>query len=408
MQFSYQAKAGPIKIVEGAIEAENIDQAIKKIEDLGLVPLDVAAVSPAAEEESQKNFASVISFSQRVPLALVVAFTRQMCDLVEASVPLLKALQIAAHEMRHVTFKEVILRMHDSVKDGGTFSTALDHHPMIFSKLYVNMVKAGELSGQLDIVLNRLAQLIEKNYETRQKIRSSLAYPILIVVVGILTVFVLVTFVIPRITVIFEDFNQSLPLVTVLLLQVSHFLSRFWWLVLLVVGSGLLYFRQWVQSAPGKRRFDLWKLKTPALGTFIKNVEIGRLARTLGTLLENGITIIDALKSVQDVVENQILREEIADAVLLITQGLSLSKALGRSSYFPETAISMMAVGEETGKLEKGLYKIADSYERQADDTAKTIVSLLGPLVLVVVVAVIGTVVIAMLLPIFQMNLIVQ
>ena len=260
----------------------------------------------------------------------------------------------------------------------------------------------------MDAVLNRLAQLIEKNYETRQKVRSSLAYPALIVVVGIATVFVLITFVIPRITVIFEDFNQGLPFVTVVLLEISNFLSRFWWLVVLVIGSGLLYFRRWMQSPVGRRQWDLLKLSIPGLKNFIINVEIGRLARTLGTLLENGITIIDALKSVQDVVDNQILKEEIAEASLKVTQGSSLTKALERSPYFPESAISMMAVGEETGKLEKGLYKIADSYERQADETAKTIVSLLGPLVLVVVVGIIGTVVIAMLLPIFQMNLIVQ
>lgn len=408
MQFIYKAKAGPTKIVEGAIEAERLDLAIKKIEDLGLTPLDVVLASPAEEKEDKKSLLPAFSFSKRIPLSLIVTFTRQMCDLVEASVPLLSALQIAARQTRHEYFKETIMKMHDAVKDGGTFSSALDQHPAIFSKLYVNMVKAGELSGQLDAVLNRLAQLIEKNYETRQKVRSSLAYPALIVVVGIATVFVLITFVIPRITVIFEDFNQGLPFVTVVLLEISNFLSRFWWLVVLVIGSGLLYFRRWMQSPVGRRQWDLLKLSIPGLKNFIINVEIGRLARTLGTLLENGITIIDALKSVQDVVDNQILKEEIAEASLKVTQGSSLTKALERSPYFPESAISMMAVGEETGKLEKGLYKIADSYERQADETAKTIVSLLGPLVLVVVVGIIGTVVIAMLLPIFQMNLIVQ
>jgi len=159
MQFIYKAKAGPTKIVEGAIEAERLDLAIKKIEDLGLTPLDVVLASPAEEKEDKKSLLPAFSFSKRIPLSLIVTFTRQMCDLVEASVPLLSALQIAARQTRHEYFKETIMKMHDAVKDGGTFSSALDQHPAIFSKLYVNMVKAGELSGQLDAVLNRLAQL---------------------------------------------------------------------------------------------------------------------------------------------------------------------------------------------------------------------------------------------------------
>ena len=260
----------------------------------------------------------------------------------------------------------------------------------------------------MEIVLNRLADYLDKEQETQSKVRSSLAYPALILIVGILTVFVLLTFVIPRLTVMFDDFNQDLPLVTLFLINISSFFAQFWWIMVISITGGIVYLKKWFQSEKGRLWFDSTIIKLPIFGYFIKVVEIGRFCRTLGTLLESGVVITTALNSVWATVNNQVLRNEIKQVSEDVTNGASLRGALKSCSFFPEIAVNMISVGEETGNLEKSLLKIADTFERQADQTIKTLVSLIGPIVLVFIVSIVGVVVIAMLLPIFQMNLLIS
>jgi len=407
-KFNYKAKQGPSKIVDGTIEADREDSAIRKIFELGLTPLDVTETSSTIETPARTSTTPTFSFRKKVPLSAIVLFTRQMCDLVEAAVPLLRVLQLVGKQTRHPILKKTILDMETFVQDGGNLSDALSQHPMIFAPLYINMVRAGELSGQLALVLHRLAALVEKDQETQIRIRSSLAYPIFILAVGIISIFVLLTFVIPRLTVIFEDFNQELPLPTLILIRTSDFLAHYGWIIVVIMGLIFVYVQRWSQTPIGKMRLATQKLHTPVLGSFIQEVEIGRFARTMGTLIESGVTIIEALKSVGSLLENEVLRREIEKVVGEVVNGASLTTALKDCPYFPEAAVNMIAVGEETGHLERGLYKLADSLERQADATAKTMVSLIGPMVLVLVVSLIGVAVVAMLLPIFKMNLIVQ
>lgn len=408
-KFSYKAKEGPAKVVDGVIDADSADSAVAKIIQLGLAPLDVREAAEKEEPKSvKKREEHSFSLLRRVGLKDLVLFTRQMTDLVEAAVPILRSLQLTVNQTRNPHFKTVVRQIYESVRDGGALSEALAKHPRIFPALYVQMVRAGELSGQLELIFRRLAEYLEKEQETRAKIRSSLAYPALVLTVGVAVVFLLLTFFIPKIVTVFEDLGQSLPAPTILLMNVSGIFADYWWLMLGVLGLSGFYARQWVHSPKGRQIFDAWKLRAPVVGHFVKVAEIGRFARTLGTLLESGVNITTALKSVGEIFHNVLLRAEIQRIAEEVAGGTSLSAALKDSSFFPDLALNMIAVGEETGRLEKGLYKIADSYEREADQASKTMLTLLGPLVLIGIIVLVGFVFIALLLPILQMNTLIE
>ncbi len=409
--FIYKAKKGPVDILDGTIEAENLDSALDKITKLGYVPIDISLATAKEVKLPPKpklpSFA-FLSFHSFVNPAEVGLFTRQVADLVGAGVPLLRALRIISNQGKNPHFKEMIHQIETFVQDGGTFSQALSRHPQVFSPLYVNMVRAGEISGNLDTVLNRLADFSEKDLETRSKIRSSLAYPALIFIVGVITIFVLLTFVIPRITVMFEDLSETLPLLTLILMAVSNFLSRFWWLVFGLAYLLFFYFKRFCSSPSGKLKWDTLKLKIPLVGSFIRDSEMGRLARSLGTLLDGGVVIVSALDSVWAVLDNEALKGEVKKLSADVAGGDSLTAALKKCKYFPETAVNMVMVGEESGHLEQALYKIADAYERESDRMVKTVTSLLEPVMIIVVGSVVAFIVVAMLLPIFKMNLMIR
>lgn len=407
-KFVYKAKRGPTELIDGTIDAENLDSAIDKIIKLGLAPLDVAVDVSAVRRIPQKSSGFVFNLSKRIRLSDLGRFTRQIGDLVDAGVPILRSLAITANQTQNPNLKAIVEQMHTFLQDGGTFSEALAQHPKIFSRFYVNMAKTGEVGGNLDMILNRLADFIDKDLETRAKVQASLAYPAFMLFVGAVTIFVILTFVIPRLTVIFEDMTESLPLPTMVLLGVSRFFAQFWWLVL---GSFVLlsiYVQRFKSSPEGKKKVDTLKLKIPILGDFIKDVEIGRFTRTLATLLDCGVVIVSALESVWAVLDNGLLKSEIKMVSQDVASGTSLSAALKKCAYFPEAAVNMIAVGEEAGHLEKSLYKLAISYERQSDRTVKAITSLLEPLMIFVIGAVVGFMFVAILLPIFRVNLLIK
>lgn len=406
-KFAYKAKEGPEKIVDGVIESENIDQAVRKIIQSGLTPLDVEIYVPP-EPPEKKSPSGLKAFVKKVKAVDVVSFSRQMADLVDASVPILRSLQIVSRQIQNPQFKSIVEDIHIFVRDGGSFSGGLARHSKVFSTLYINLVRTGEISGKLELVLTRLADHLEKEQDIRNKVRASMAYPALVLGVGALTVFVLLSFVIPRLTIMFDDMGQSLPMPTLILINISAFFSNYWWLLILLVAVGVFYFKQFVSSEKGIRQFHQWLLELPMVGKMVRIVEVGRFSRTMATLLESGVAITTALNSVSATVQNIILKDEIKKMVDEVTNGTSLKNALQSTQIFPEMAVSMIGVGEETGKVEKGLLKIAEIYERESEQTMRGLVALLGPAVLVGIVCLVGFVVIAMLLPIFKMNLIVQ
>ncbi len=407
-KFFYRAKKGVSNIVEDIVEAANINDAVLKVTQQGYVPLDLEPFEEKRRSVSHLKKPFFHFTSSPISKKHVVVLTRQLYDLVDAGIPLLRALRLLAKQDSHSSMKKMIEDIANFVQDGGSLSQGLARYPAVFSSLYINLTKSGESSGQLSSVLGRLADFLEKDQEISSKAKASLIYPSLILSVGAVTVFVLLSFVIPRLTEMFDELSQQLPWPTVFLIAVSHFFAQFWWAILLFLGIGGFYFLRLQQTPHVRIVIDRFKLRIPVFGEFILKLEMVRFAQTLATLLEGGVSIVEAIKGVSAVVSNHALRQEIEKVAQDVAAGSSLTESLKTVSFFSTTVINMILVGEESGHMEKALQKIASSYERQTDQVIKTMTSLLEPVLIVFMGAIIGFIVIAMLLPIFQMNLTIQ
>jgi general secretion pathway protein F len=400
-RFIYKAKIGPDQTKQGTVEAESQAQAALKLSKMGFFILSI-------EEESfafMKRTKGISFFLKPVPLRDLSDFTRQLSNLLDSGLTMLHALGILIDQSGNQYLKHVIAAVRDDIKDGSTFSAALSKYPKVFSRLYISMVSSGEMSGSIENVLNRLADFMEKDEENISKIRSSMAYPALMAFVGFITIFVLLSFVAPRLIVIFLDLGQALPLPTKILIWVSGFFARFWALILAAMIFGIIVLYKWSNTKDGKDILDSAKLKAPFLGAFIKKAEIARFARTLAVLIGNGVSIIQALAAAGSTVDNAVMKKDIARAGKDVSEGLSLSSGITKSSVFPPMAANMIFVGEESGTLERSLLKIADAYEIETDRTIKIITSLLEPILILSMGVIVGFIVIAMLLPIFQLDL---
>jgi len=403
-QFFYRAKNGPNNLTNGIIEADTIAEAVTKLTNTGQIPLDVRLHIKVDLPSIDK----VVNANVKVSQAAIYQFTRQLADLLEAGIPLVRCMELLSHQGQFPAMIRIIDAMLQILQQGGSLSLALSKYPSIFSPVYIHTVKAAEASGQLPLVLNRLAQFLEADMQMQAKAKSSLLYPAIIFLVGLLTLFVLLSFVLPRLTMMFEDFDAKLPLMTRIVIAVSQIFAQFWWLMAGVITGLVFWIRSFIKTEKGKVLKDDISLRIPLLKTFIENTQLSRFARTLGMLLESGVPIVTALESVVLVVDNSALQEEVKKMVLKVKSGMSLTQAIKTSELFPEMAVDLIAVGQESGKLEKGLYKLATNCERSSHEMAQTFVTILGPAVLVIVVGMVGFMVVAMLLPMFQMNMIIN
>lgn len=403
-RFLYKAKRGPQEILEAKIDAENRQQAIQKLNEMGLYILAIEEETVAFIKTSRKH----LFFIRGVPLRDLSNFTRQLSNLLDSGLTVIRALGVLIDQCENPHLKHVIQMLRDDIRDGVTFSNALAKHPKVFSNLYVNMVSSGEVSGTLEEVLGRLSDFLERDEQTVSKIRSSLSYPALMALVGFITIFVLLSFVAPRLTAIFLDLGQALPLPTRILIVASSFFARFWLFILIGIVVLGFAFNRWVKTKEGKSAFDSLRLRLPLIGPFIQRAEIARFGRTLGTLIANGVPIIQALAVASRTIDNDIIRQELDEARKEVVGGSALSKSIRERRYFPAMMINMIAVGEETGALERSLFKVADTYDTEIDRTIKTITSLLEPSLILFMGLIVGFIVISMLLPIFQLNLMVR
>ena len=414
-QYFYNARNNSQELIEGTIDADNLDQAVGKIVSAGLFPFTVKELQKnsaqkilsmeAGPQERNRFWLNTVK-TRKIPRRQIATFTQQLSDLTGSGVALATALHIVSSQTRYNRFKSIIEDVSTFIEDGGSFADALGRRPDIFSDVYVNLVKSGEMSGRLSEILNRLADLTQREFETRAQITAGLVYPLFIFLVGAGTIFILLTFVIPHLTVIFDEASETLPLVTRILLVVSDFFSRFWWMVL---GFLVLIVRSTVEfqnSPEGKLRLDTLRLRIPMAGNFIKQIEWGRFLRTLSTLLESGVALDQALRSAQAVLSNEVLKREVDRLIRELTDGWSLTGALKESAYFPPSIVGVVAVGEAAGTLDQGLHKLADAYERDTQQKMKTLTSLLEPVLILVMGLVVGFIVMAMLLPIFQINMV--
>jgi len=388
----------------GIIEADTISEAVTKLTNAGKIPLDIKPYVKAVDPIKSKNATAEVKISQQA----LFQFTRQLADLLEAGVPLARCMELLSRQRQFPVMVGIIESMTVLLQQGGSLSIALAKYPKIFSPLYIHTVKAAESSGQLPLVLNRLAQFLETDMQMQAKVKSSLLYPAIIFLVGLLTLFVLLSFVLPRLTMMFDDFGAQLPLATRIVVAVSQLFAHFWWLMVVVITGAVCWARSYLKTPAGKASLDAFTLKVPLLKSFIENTQLSRFSRTLGMLLESGVPIVTALESVVLVVDNIALQDEVRKIAFRVKAGMSLTQAIKASALFPEMAVDLIAVGQESGKLERGLYKLAANCERSSQDMAQTFVTILGPAVLVVVVGMVGFMIVAMLLPMFQMNMIIN
>ncbi len=402
--FKYKAKKGPSEIVEGNINADSQAEALNKLSAMGYFPISVSIQEGTVANSEKKGSNLSVNLFQRVTIRDISAFTRQLSDLIDSGVTLFRSVQILCEQDTNPLFKAVLEDVQNSIRDGKTLHESLSKHPKVFSPLYVNMVKSGEIGGMLETVLDRLADFAEKEDETKSKIKAAMAYPMVMAGVGILSVLGLMIFVIPRMVKLFDDMGQVLPIPTQILIVISHALSQYWWIFIIISIIGTFFFSKWKSTEEGGVTYDKFKLNIPVIKDLILKDEISRFGRTLSTLLTNGVPIIQSLNIIVETISNKVVKNDFKKITDDISKGAKLGECLKRVTYFPALFVNMVAVGEESGHMEKSLEKVALSYEKQVDRTIKTLTTLLEPLMIIVLGCILGAIVISMILPIFDIS----
>lgn len=404
--FRYQAVEASGASVNGVIEAEDRKSALRALAARGLFASAIetveAAKSPTTGAEITQ--AAGFKFSQGIRRKEITAFTRKLSALLDASIPIPQALAGLAEQEENPALQQMLARLEESVRKGASMSAAMEEHPKVFSKLYVSMVRVGEEAGALPTVMNDLAALLEHDDEVRSEVVSAVAYPAFVLGFGIVTVAVLLTFVLPRLFGMLTEMMDILPLPTLILLRLSAGLKTWWPLIAVVLGLMVVGWLWWGRTPRGALFIDRMKLKLPLLGPVFMASALSRFARTLGTLVKSGVSLLPSLKIVENTIGNLVLGGYIAQVSEETRGGDSLAGPLRKLGVFPKTVVQMIDVGEESGKLDEMLLRVAEIQEKEMRARTKTLVSLLAPALILVVGALVGFIVIALLLPIFKMS----
>jgi general secretion pathway protein F len=398
--YHYKAVTSAGEILEGQMDVASNDEVIAKLQDAGNIPLDVREAGAGGG-----SFAFGGLFKRpAMNAAQVLQFTQQLATLLGAGQPLDRALQILLELPEGEKAKRILERIRDHVRGGGPLSDALEAEPGVFSKLYVNMVRAGEIGGSLEGTLTRLANYLERSKALRESVINALIYPAILVVMVCVALFVLLVFVVPQFLPMFKDMNVELPLITKIVLFVGTTLQDFWWLMAIGIVTLIVLIRQHL-AVPAKRlKFDSRVLTVRVFGPLIAKLETARLARTLGTLLKNGVPLLTALGLSRNVLGNAALAEAVDKATEEVKTGGGLAFALSHSKRFPKLALQMVSVGEESGALDDMLLKVADTFDVEAKNSVDRFLTALVPLLTVIMTGVVGFIMMAILLPILTIS----
>jgi len=398
--YLYEATTKEGNIITGTIQALSERLAVDQLQDSGYFPLKVNKVA------EHKTFdLSFLPFARsQVKEKDIMTFTYQLGVLLDAGFPLDKALSILSDLTEKKALKGLITELISQVRSGKSLSESLSKFPSIFPLFYVNMIKAGETGGFLEDTISRLAVYLENSRALKEEIRSALIYPVILSVVGSAAVIVLLTFVVPKFTRIFSDMGEALPLPTLILLAISNGIIKYWWLILLSLFGVIFAIRYYLKSEGGRQKWDELKFALPLFGRLFREAAVSRFARTLGTLLKSGIPILNALHIVKGTLGSEKISEIISVVREGARKGRGISEPLKNSEIFPSLAIHMIAVGEETGRLDEMLFKIAERFEFEVRTTVKRLISLLEPGLILLMGIIVGFIVIAMLMAIFSIN----
>lgn len=396
--YQYKAKDGPEKTVQGELDADSQSDAIARIDGMGYSPLWVREI------DAKRNAAGRRVSRRPIRNRDITVFTGQLASLTRSAVPILRALKTIEGQTENGRLRSVVADIERAIRDGQMLSEAMSRHPRLFPELYVNMIQAGEQGGALDVVLSRLTETREQEEETRRKVQSALAYPMLILAVGVATVFALFAFFLPRVLGLFEGY-ENLPLPTRILVGSTEFMSANWYWLLLALLLAAAVVNRLAAMEKGRTFFDRIKLRIPLFNTFLLQADIARFARTLSLLIDTGVAIDRALELAGNTLKNAILRGEVDSARdSTVRQGVPLSDGLRRARHVPAFVANLVAVGEEGGQLPEALTEVATFYEKEVEQQARVATGLLEPLLILVVGGIVGFIVAAMLLPIFELG----
>lgn len=400
--FAYRAFTASGGTTAGVLDAESAVAARTKLRDMGLLPTEVTETAAAAARQSASLMQRL--FPPRINERDLALFTRQMAVLLEAGMPLVDGLEAVMEQIDNPRLAEIVLQLKETVSQGGSYSAALAKFPRWFSALYINMVRAGEAAGALEVVLGRLADYMERRGQVRRRVRAAMTYPALMSVVGLGVLTFLLAYIVPQVTRIFLEMGRELPMLTQILLAISGFVHSWWWAMALALTAAVLAIRAYLGTPRGRAQWDTVRLRFPVLRRLTVTLVVGRFARTLGTLLQSGVPLLDALDIVRNVVNHSRFEDAITETQECVRKGEDLAGALRRTALFPPIVLHMVALGERSGRLEQMLLKTADTAEDDLEADLTSLVALLEPAMIIVMGAVTGFVVLSILLPIFDLN----
>lgn len=386
--------------VKGVVEEHSSATAMESLTRQGLQPSEFEEVSGKAAVAGSTSPSFTFGRISAIEMAL---FLRQLATLVNSDVPLVESLSILERQIRNSRLREIIETVREDVQGGTEFSRAMQKHPQAFSPLAISMARVGETGGVLGRILDEVATITERDETTRSEVRAAMVYPTVVVCVGVAVVTFLVVFVVPRLTGVLSDMG-SMPMPTKILLAISGFARKAWWIVALALAGGFISLRAWKATDLGRLQYDRFLLHMPVLGNLALKSSISRFARALGVLLGGGVPLLEALHVVKDVLNNAALGEAIDNASHGLREGGSLASQLEKQNLFPPLVTHMVAVGENSGKLDQMLVKIADTYDWQTQQAIKVMLSLLAPMMILVLAVVVGFIALAMILPLLSIQ----
>ena len=394
--FVYEAVDPTGRIVKSKVEADSEQVVMAKLHDQ---QFHIVSLSEAKSGMKMQ----VAGKAGKVKLLSLVVFSRQFATMIDAGIPIIKFLDILESQTKEESMKAVINATRKDVKGGLSLTDAISKHPNAFSKLYVNMIRAAEIGGILDVILDRLAGFLEKEMEIRGKIKSAMMYPIIVLNFAGVMVLALFMFVLPRFKEIFLSMNVEMPPVTLALFAVGDWLQKFWWMALMIIAGGMVAFKQYDKTTKGHYNIDKLKLRIPIFGDLSLKMSIARFARTFGTLIASGVPMMRSLEIIGETSGNAVLAESIANARTSIREGAKISQPLAASGLFPSMVTHMVDVGEETGRLSEMLCKVADFYDDEVDAMVKGMTSLIEPMLIVFMGVLVGFIAISVMSPIFKL-----
>jgi len=396
--FQYRVRDNEGRLLQGALEGDSQTLVAEKLRQMGYIPI-------AIQQEKSKNLSAdlkIPGISDRVKVKDVAVFSRQFATMINSGLTLIRALTILSEQTENKRLAQIVTEVRLDVEKGASLSQALARHPKAFNRLYVAMVRAGEVGGVLDRVLLQLADIIEKQVELKRKIKSAMTYPVAVLCLVLLIVTAMLIFVVPTFETLYKDLGGTLPLPTRLLLMVSRMVTKWAPIIIILEAAGVWGFKKWIQSETGRANWDAFKLKVPVFGKLVHKTAMTRFSRTLAVLLRSGVPILEALEITSETVNNTVVAKAVKETQEAVKRGESIAAPLERHDIFPPMVVQMLAVGEETGQVDVMLEKVSEFYDQEIEATVDALTSLLEPLLIMVMGGAVGSMVIALYMPMFQ------